>query len=886
MLIDDSLLDLFFVEVQNYTHLLVEELFIKGEPDPEVIMRAAHSIRGAAKIVGLEDIAQLAGAIENYVEAKVGFDLETLGASINFLRTVGYVSSTQLHQLLPEIHRIAKIHLDIISPPNGIEKAVTTIPREPIVETSTPDLSDLSMLELFKLEVENQVNTLNEGLLKLESNLQDIDQIDTLMRSAHSIKGAARIIQVEAVVQLAHIMEDCFISAKEGKLSLTTHHLDTLFAAVDLISTIAKTLPASLDGLQTEIQTIVSQLHAIYTQTDTPSQEIAGLQRIEIKQTPEKSPEVKIDRKAEEKTDIPSAERVVRVSKENLNRLMGLAGESLVSANWLQPFADSLLKLKTTQTELSRLLERANDELRSNKAIGEYELRFLRSAILKAEQCRQLLTDRLNELELFARQSANLSDRLYREVIASHMRPFADGIQAFPRMVRDVARKLDKQVHLEIVGKSTQVDRDILDKLEAPLTHILRNAIDHGIETPAERISKGKPPVGTICLEASHRAGMLMISVTDDGRGIDIEKLKERIISKGLSTPAMVNQMTEAELIDFLFLPGFSTAQQVTEISGRGVGLDIVQSMVQEVGGTVKATSQLGKGTTFHLQLPLTLSVIRTLLVVISQETYAFPLSRIDFITIVHRHQIHTLETREYFTFNNQQIGIISAAQVLQLPTHSQLTDEIPVIVISDRFSTYGLVVDKFLGEKELVVRPLDHRLGKVPNISAAALMEDGSPTLIVDVEDLVRSIDKLLNTNSVEHITYDEKLATRKKRVLVVDDSLTVREVEKKLLENHGYEVVAGIDGADGWNILTIDANFDLVVTDIDMPRMSGIELVSRIRNHPNFKTLPVVIVSYKDREEDRLRGLEVGANFYLTKSSFHDNSLIQAVQDLIGLP
>jgi two-component system sensor histidine kinase and response regulator WspE len=231
-----------------------------------------------------------------------------------------------------------------------------------------------------------------------------------------------------------------------------------------------------------------------------------------------------------------------------------------------------------------------------------------------------------------------------------------------------VAKKLNKQAQLEIAGKSTQVDRDILEKLEAPLTHILRNAIDHGIETPEERIAKGKPPTGTIRLEAAHRAGMLSITIADDGRGINLAQLRQKILQRGLATETMVNQMTDSELIDFLFLPGFSTASQVTEISGRGVGLDIVQSMVQEVGGIVRASSQLGKGTTFHLQLPLTLSVIRTLLVTINGETYAFPLSRIDAITLVSQHQIHTLENREYFTFNDQQIGIVSAAQVWQLP--------------------------------------------------------------------------------------------------------------------------------------------------------------------------------------------------------------------------
>jgi two-component system sensor histidine kinase and response regulator WspE len=223
----------------------------------------------------------------------------------------------------------------------------------------------------------------------------------------------------------------------------------------------------------------------------------------------------------------------------------------------------------------------------------------------------------------------------------------------------------------------------------------------------------------------------------------------------------------------------------------------------------------------------------------------------------------------------------------MAIAPHAMPSNEIAVVLISDRTSSYGLVVDQFLGEKELVVRPLDPRLGKVPNISAAALMEDGTPTLIVDVEDLVRSIDKLLNGNSLTHIAYDDQLVAQKKRILVVDDSLTVREVERKLLENQGYEVAVAIDGMDGWNILQTNENsFNLVIADVDMPRMNGLELVSRIRSHPILKSLPVVIVSYKDREEDRLRGLEVGADFYLTKSSFHDNSLVQAVQDLIGTP
>lgn len=303
--------------------------------------------------------------------------------------------------------------------------------------------------------------------------------------------------------------------------------------------------------------------------------------------------------------------------------------------------------------ELSNFLEKLQEsttELNLNEQISNQ----LNVAKQKANQCRQILSDRLSELEMFARRSANLSDRLYREVIASHMRPFADGVQGFPRMVRDLSKQLGKQVKFEIIGKSTQVDRDILEKLEAPLNHILRNAIDHGIELPQERLNVGKSPAGKVAIEASHRAGMLSITVSDDGKGIDLDVLRQKIVSKNLASPEMAAQMNEVELTEFLFLPGFSTASEVTEISGRGVGLDVVQSMVQQVGGVLRAVSQPGKGISFHLQLPLTLSVIRTLLVEISGEPYAFPLTRIERIFVIPKSEIQVVETHQYVNIDQQ----------------------------------------------------------------------------------------------------------------------------------------------------------------------------------------------------------------------------------------
>jgi two-component system sensor histidine kinase and response regulator WspE len=342
--------------------------------------------------------------------------------------------------------------------------------------------------------------------------------------------------------------------------------------------------------------------------------------------------------------------------------------------------------------------------------------------------------------------------------------------------------------------------------------------------------------------------------------------------------------MSEAELFEFLFLPGFTLKESVSEISGRGVGLDVVQTMVKEVGGSVRVSSHTGQGTRFQLELPLTLSVIRTLLVEIGGEPYALPLARVDTVLKLPKAKIQSLEGRQHFTLGEQQIGLIAASQVLELESQPS-GEDISIVVLGDRTARYGLVVDRFLGEQELVVRPLDARLGIVQNVSAAALMPDGSPLLIIDVDDLIQNIDNIISGQRLTQVGGNGPGEAKRvrKRVLVVEDSLTVRELERKLLDNRGYAVDVAVDGMDGWNAVRT-GHYDLVVTDVDMPRLDGIELVTLIRKDNRLKSLPVMIVSYKDRQEDRQRGLEAGADHYLTKGSFHDETLVTAVADLIG--
>lgn len=744
------------------------------------------------------------------------------------------------------------------------------------------DLSQFSLRDLFRIEAEGQTQELTRGLLDLEKNPTRADLLESCMRAAHSLKGAARIVELGAAVTMAHAMEDVFVQAQNGTLVLGRARIDLLLRGVDLLIAVAKS-PDLENGSQdaawqTEAESLSAALARPSAKPDTPTPPPAAA-------PPPVAATLAVAAPAAEQPAAPdTANRALRVSAENLNRLLDLAGESLVESGRLKPFRQSLLRLKRMQREAAKALEVLQAALPAD-LLDERVRHALADAQRHITGCRQHLSERLDELDLSDRQAALLAHRLYDQALMVRMRPFADGVAAFPRMVRDISRELGKQVHIDIVGERTQVDRDILERLEAPLGHLLRNALDHGLETAEERIAAGKPAEGTIRLEARHHAGALQIIVADDGRGVDVERIRQAVVRRGLVAEETAARLSEGELLEFPFLPGFTMKEEVTEISGRGVGLDVVQEMVRQVRGRVRIASRPGEGTQFRLELPLTLSVMRSLLVEIGGEPYAFPFAHIVRALKLPSDRVRTLEGRQHFTLDGQHIGLVGAHQVLGCAGPDHPEAELAVIILGTVPDLYGLVVDRFLGGRELVIQPIDPRLGKIKDIAAASLMEDGSPVLIVDVEDMVRSMEKLSTTDRLAAVgsQFGSSGGERRKRVLVVDDSLTVRELQRKLLEQNGYEVEVAVDGMDGWNALR-GGRFDLVVSDIDMPRMDGIELVRRIRQDLALGSMPVMILSYKDREEDRQRGLDAGADYYLTKGSFQSNALIDAVIDLIG--
>lgn len=784
---------------------------------------------------------------------------------------------------------------------------------------------DASLYDLFLAEVEEHAGVLAEGLLRLDRGVLDSAGIEPLMRAAHSMKGAARLVGLDEAVGIAHLLEEAMLAAPGH--AIEPGQLDSFLAVVDWFTRLRDVPVAELDawlaasagerdtieaGLRNTLAGLRGEPRPVPAPpTDAPAEtpghgtvadagpgrgaaDAQGGPGNAGAPVPAATPSSPRAASAEPAAPGPgqvspaaarrtheTQERAVKVSAETLGRLAGLAAEALVEARSIGPATDAVRDVQRRQTEIATRLGRLREAISSQRPRAEVEAQ-VESLAREIDLGRKSLVERTEALDAIARRSAPLAERLYGEALATRMRPFADVLASLPRQVRDLARTLEKQVHLEVAGREVPVDRDVLSGLEAPLGHLVRNAIDHGLETPAAREAAGKPSEGVLSIEAAHRAGRLVVTVRDDGRGIDAERLRGTIVERGLATADVAVRLRESELLEFLFLPGFSTAEKVTDVSGRGVGLDAVLAMMQQMGGTARVRTRPGEGTIFELQLPVTRSVLRVLLVEIAGEPFALPLARIDRAVRVAADAVGTSEGHAVLPVDGESVGLVVARDLLELEGGRPRGGECAAVVLSDGSRRFALEVDGFVGERELVVRPLDARLGKVADVAAAATLDDGSPLLVLDVDDLVLSIEGRLEGGGLR-ARLAPRAVRRAKRILVVDDSITVREVERQLLEQRGYDVDVAVDGLEAWNALRA-GSYDLLVSDVDMPRMTGIELVRAVRADARLRDLPVVIVSYKDREEDRVRGLEAGANHYVTKAAFRDETLARTVADLIG--
>jgi two-component system, chemotaxis family, sensor histidine kinase and response regulator WspE len=758
------------------------------------------------------------------------------------------------------------------------------------------DLSGYSMLDLFRMETREQMRVLTDGLLQLEQGAADAALLEAMMRAAHSVKGAAVIVGLDPAVRLAHAMEDVLVAAQEGRARLDADGVDVLLGAVDLLQELALTSePGKRTPHANRLARMLTMLRALLEQDAAAPAAVAEPEPALTAEpppgpgsalVPESEPEpVPEPAPAPQPTPAPPAPAPAPAAPDGGGDLLTLAGQARLQAGQLRPWIAGLQRYKRYQHGVFEALERLQDAIRTT---GDPHLAELAQRVAdRATPLRDTLLQTIESAEYYERRALAVSARLADEVLALSMCRFADGVRGLPRMVRDLARGLGKDVRVEIDGDATLVDRAVLARMDAPLNQLLRNAVDHGIELPAERTAAGKPAHGTIRLEARHRGGMLSLVVEDDGRGVDPERIRAAAVRRQIAAPAFAPALSQAELMEFLFLPGFSLKDSATELSGRGVGLDVVHDTVRAMNGTVRAESAPGAGFRTVITLPLTQSIVRALVVDVAGEAYALPIARVERVLRVPTTAVLTLQGRQYVKTgadgeDAEELGIVAASQVLGLGEAVAGTD-LALVAIGTGRERYGLAVDAVHGEQSLTVQPLEPTFGKLRDVAAGALLDDGTPVLILDVPDLLQSIARLLGTGAALRLAPGAPTAASARRVLVVDDSLTVREMQRKLLAARGYRVDVALDGEDGWNQLRA-ADYDLVITDIDMPRLDGIGLLERIRRDPRLHRLPVMIVSYKDRPEDRARGLEAGADYYLAKGAFHDATLLDAVRDLVG--
>ncbi len=851
-----ALIELLQGEIRQLVGELAECVRLAAEPGTAAAARArwarrAHALAGAFTVVQQPEWLQLAQALQQLESVEDGAALRStdVGRALVLLRSFAEAPKPEAAQWLrAQAAQAAALAASLVQTDKSDAPAIA---------------SDNPILGLFRQEVDEQSTRISQLLLRLEQEPERLDLIAPVMRAAHSIKGAARAVRLEPVVTLAHALEDRLSTAQRQAQAVDEALIEYCLATVDLLRDFAR------DGSSAALEARLARLLAQPAGPSEPAPPVVATTM------PPPAP-------APSYIAVEDGDPVLRIKASLVGRLIALAGSGVVGAHRLRPFADRQQRLRQTVAQLGRLVDDLHHRLGAPtpaSAVGA-ELGEIRRQIAGARQHTQSWIDDFTD---YARESFDLNERIFQAASLTRLRPFRDLVLGYPRMVRDLARQLGKRARLTIVGENLEVDRDVLEKLDAPLTHLLRNALDHGIEAVATRLAAGKPEEGQLRIWATHRAGMLAIDISEDGAGIDLARVRARLVDSGRLSADAAAALSEQALREHLFAPGFTTRSEVTEVSGRGVGLDVVRESIERLDGSVRLTTRSGHGTTFHLLVPISRAVTRALAVRIAGEVYAFPSLRIDRVVRGERGDVASEEGLQYLPLSGRNIGLVPLAELLDLGVTRSHGERLDVVIVEHQGRLVGFVVDEFLGEYDLATRPLDPRLGRVADIGAVALLTDGTPVVLLDVDDLMRSALGRERASLASAAKAQQGSHSRRKRVLVVDDSISVRELERQLLVGRGFDVEVAVDGVDAWTRLR-DENFDLLITDVDMPRMNGIELTRSIKQDPRLRSLPVVIVSYRDRPEDRRRGLEARADSYLTKSDFQDEGFLKLVHQLIG--
>ncbi|MCT7967318.1 hybrid sensor histidine kinase/response regulator [Laspinema sp. D1] len=581
----------------------------------------------------------------------------------------------------------------------------------------------------------------------------------------------------------------------------------------------------------------------------------------------------------------------IRVETRNLDSLMTQTGELTVSKIRIAHRLSEVEEIVTLWEEWSR------DSFVNRFALEEVMRGNRNGSLDRLQSFHHRTEDRLERLGQIVNRLRNsvyednarldtIAEELEEGIRTLRLLPLSTIFTLFPRMVRDLAKQEGKQVELLIEGGETRADKRILEEMKDPLMHIIRNAIDHGIETPGDRQQKGKPPKATIILKGYQTANNIVIEIRDDGRGLDLEKIKQTALKRGICREEELAAMTPHQIHSLIFTPGFSTRTFVTEVSGRGVGLDVVRTNVERLKGSIHIDSTPGVGTTLRLSLGTTLATAHVLLVEVEGIAYALPVEFVQLARLVPESDIFALEGRETIILEGQPVSVVKLADLLELPPRGILnssksinTSSLPCIILQVGEERLGLLVDALVDEQDVVLKPQSKLLKRVRNVAGATILGTGEVCMVLNPHDLLKSVRKPGKSIAAAK---PQPESDRKLLVLLVEDSIATRTQEKRILENAGYEVVTAVDGVDGYNKLRT-RNFDAVISDVQMPNMDGLGLVTKIRQHKEYSELPIILVTSLASDDDKRRGAEAGANSYIPKSSFNQDLLLQTLKRLI---
>ncbi len=744
-------------------------------------------------------------------------------------------------------------------------------------------------LARFVEEARDHVQKLNEGLVRLEKDPEDAETTNAIFRSAHTIKGSARMMKLAPIAEVAHKIEDCLGALRDKKIHYSQELTDLLFKGIDAISEMIEKTAAGQE-LTVDHAALCEEL--VRASEGQPAAGVAApvaaekaaepWPPAELPAVPVSPPLAGAETSAPvvaQGTAVPQKTKeitgeTVRINAEKLDDLIKLMGEIVSNQNRLKQRLRDVKELEAIAQRYAKFLTTVQSD----------DISGFRKEIVSTTNS---LFIKIKQIALNVRNDTViqefLTEELQEKALMLRMVPLSTIFDSLGRMMRDISRSVGKEIDFLVEGGDIELDKKMVEKLGDPLIHMLRNSVDHGVETSEERVRAGKSGKGTVKLSASYDAGSVLIELTDDGRGISLEKIREKTLKKNMFTRVELDSMSETDLIGIIFHPGFSTNPIITDLSGRGVGMDVVKrNIVEELRGTVNIETKEGYGTAFFIRLPLTLAVMRLLIVNASGMPFAITSHYVSEIIRVQLDDLITVVDKKAVRLRDELMPVTALEALLKLPSGDRKTErdkkDALIIIVRMGNEKVGLIVDHIVDEENMVIKSLPSHMRNIPLVSGITLSGKNE---IINVLNIPAVIDA---AREVREFRASKDAADKKSiRILVVDDSINTREIEQNILEAYGYNVTLAVDGMEALE-KTKNFSYDLIITDVEMPRLDGFSLTERLRASEEYKGTPIIIVTSREKEEDKRRGIRVGADAYIVKGAFDQSNLLETVQNLVG--